>query len=126
MLTVTRTVDGSSGIKSLHVRDIAFLEYDRKEDRVLVHTVDDVFYVVGTLKYWTIAFNASGYSFKQVDRNNVVNLDRVTALDPTYKHAYFEEPVSQESKHCTIAWSRYKEVEEALGVKLINTKLAIN
>ena len=100
-ITVTEDTEGSSGIISLPICDIVYIEYDSKIDRVIIHTIDSMYYTVGTLKYWHNALNSSGYNFAAVDRTNVVNLDKLVRLDKVYHVGYFEEVVTETSKRCT-------------------------
>lgn len=101
ILTVSKDVDATTGVKSLPIKDIAYMEYARQIDRIIVHTIDDIFYMTGTLKYRQSALEASGYNFATVDRTNVVNLDKIVLLDEVYHVAYFEDTISKSSKRCT-------------------------
>lgn len=111
-LSVTRDIDGESGIVSLRGQDILFLEWSGKDDRVIVHTMDEKFYVTGTLKYWSNALNNSGFTFRDVDRNNLVNVDRIVRIDSVFKIAYFESEVRSNSKHCTMSIKKYRKFEQ--------------
>ncbi|MEK4351310.1 LytTR family transcriptional regulator DNA-binding domain-containing protein [Paenibacillus sp. FSL R5-0475] len=101
ILTVTRDVDAVTGVISLPIRDIAFLEYASQIDRVIVHTINEMFYMPGTLKYWQSALDSSGYNFASVDRTNVVNLDKIVLVDEIYRVAYFESSITKTTKKCT-------------------------
>lgn len=111
-ISVTRDVDGDSGIVNLKVADILFLEWNTKYERVIVHTKEEVFFTPGTLKYWAGTLNNSGFKFRIVDRNNAVNVDRIVRLDSVFKKAYFEADVRKNSKCCTMAFKRYKDLEK--------------
>ncbi|MNP28724.1 hypothetical protein D3C76_1217080 [compost metagenome] len=81
-LSVSRDIEGESGIVSLQGEDIIFLEWSGKLARILVHTIDQTYYTMGTMKYWSTVLNSSGYRFDIVDRNNAVNVDKIKRLDP--------------------------------------------
>jgi DNA-binding LytR/AlgR family response regulator len=115
-LTVTRDPAGISGILSVNVDEILMLEYSRREDRIVVHTAEDTYYTVGTLKYWNDALNGSGYQFAMVDRGNSLNLAKVVRIDEIFNVAYFEDVIDSSSKRCMIARHRMKEVKSALGI----------
>jgi hypothetical protein len=51
-----------------------------------------------------------------VDRNNAVNVNRIVRLDSIFKLAYFEAEINENSKHCTMAFTRYKELEKEFMV----------
>ncbi|WP_410514996.1 LytTR family DNA-binding domain-containing protein [Paenibacillus sp. BR2-3] len=115
-ITVTRDPAGISGIFSINVDEILMLEYSRREDRIVVHTEDNSFFTVGTLKYWTDALNGSGHKFAMVDRGNSLNLEKVVRIDETFNVAYFEDAIDSNSKRCMIARHRIKEVKNALDI----------
>ncbi|MNW38905.1 hypothetical protein D3C74_159850 [compost metagenome] len=114
-LTVTTDPDGSTGISSLKIDDVIFLESNPKiKDGLIVHTRDKEYFMVGSLRYWTTVLNNSGYNFSVVDRSNSINVEQIVWLDKLYKVAYFEQELSKRSKRCTIAFHRYKAVEQEL------------
>jgi len=112
-LTVSRDIEGESGIVNLRVHDILFMEFSIPADRVVVHTMEEQFYMNGTLKYWSGMLSASGYTFRNVDRN-LVNVDRIMLIDSVYKKAYFEPEIQKGSKCCTMAFKRYNKIKEEL------------
>lgn len=111
-IVVTRDIEALSGLVNLSIQDIAFMEYARKIDRVIVHTVDSMYYMMGTLKYWQTALDNSGYNFVTVDRTNVVNMDKIVLLDEVYHVAYFEENITDRSKRCTFTNINFKKVQQ--------------
>ncbi|PZD95885.1 hypothetical protein DNH61_10595 [Paenibacillus sambharensis] len=113
-LTVARHKDGESGLLTVLIDDITFLEYERMANRIVVHTLTDTFYMMGTLKFWVTALQNSGYEFVMVDRNNAANLNRIVRLDKQYKIAYFESSLTKDSKGCTVAWSSYNQLVKKL------------
>ncbi|MGF7050771.1 DNA-binding LytR/AlgR family response regulator [Paenibacillus sp. DS2015] len=120
-LTVTKDIDGNTGLTTLKIDDILFFEYDGRTDRIIVQLKDETYYTVGTLRYWNKVLNNSGYKFKLVDRNNMVNMNKIKMLDKIFKVAYFETDISSRSKRCTVSSSNYKELEKELG--MINPQL---
>jgi hypothetical protein len=120
-LSVASDVNGDSGITLLNVGNIIKLEYARSIDRVLVHTLYDVYYLMGTVKFWKNSLNNTGCNFMMVDRINAVNLNKVVLVNEIFKLAYFEESPVKNSKKCTIARDRYRDVLERL--ELINPEL---
>lgn len=114
-LTVTGSRDGSGGLLSIDVRDIIFFEYiGGSEAQIRVHKLHETFYTMGTLRYWVTALQASGFEFALVDRNNAVNIRSIKRLDSQFKIAYFEEEITRDSKHCTLAWEKYKALVKKL------------
>ncbi|GGG09700.1 LytTR family transcriptional regulator DNA-binding domain-containing protein [Paenibacillus abyssi] len=109
-LSVTRDVEGKSGFCSVSIDDIVFIEFDRILNRLYVHTIDNIYYTMGTLKYFVEGLNGCGYDFRLVDRNNAVHLLKIKRLDQKHKIAYFEEEISKKSKRCTIAYRNFDEV----------------
>lgn len=117
-LTVSRHVDGKSGLIALPVRDILYFEFDKGKEMIAFHTLTERFFIPGTLKYWTESLRASGYHFAMVDRNNAVNLCKIRHFDRSYKLAYFEDEVCKHSKSCTVSVTHLKTVLQALGNNL--------
>ncbi len=114
MLTVTREVDGDTGIVSIDTSTIWYMEYDRHIDRIVVHTQRSMYYMTGTLKYWNRLLNNSGLSFALVDRNSLINIKSVIEIDTNYRDAYFD---SIHSKVCTLARHKFAD-----NIKEIKTK----
>ncbi|AIQ70336.1 hypothetical protein [Paenibacillus graminis] len=114
LLTVTRDPEGTSGILNIDAGLVLMLNFALSSDKVAVHTADDVYFMVGTLKYWNKVLNCSGYRFGIVDRSNSMNLEKVTVLDKTLKIAYFDHDISNKSKRCMIASYRFKEVADQI------------
>jgi len=123
-LTVTRDIEGESGIVNLNRNDIIFLESRKPIQRVAVHTEREEFYLPGTLKYWATTLNSSGESYRIVDRNIAVNIDKIVLMDSLQKRAYFSDEVKKTSKYCTLAYWRYSELEKEF--MMLNPQLIIN
>ncbi|WP_019909612.1 LytTR family transcriptional regulator DNA-binding domain-containing protein [Paenibacillus sp. HW567] len=114
-ISVTETADGSAGIITVGLERILFLKCNTFESQsILVHTRDGVYYIMGPLRYWVNALNSTGCHFSIVDRGTAVNIDNVERLERTYKVAYFDNMSSQTSISCTIAYHRYRLVEQEL------------
>ncbi|MGV2788285.1 hypothetical protein GNF98_21915, partial [Clostridium perfringens] len=112
------------GIVNLNRNDIIFLESRKPIQRVAVHTVSEEFYLPGTLKFWASALNNSGQSYRIVDRNIAVNIDKIVMMDSYRKRAYFSNEVNQTSKFCTLAFWRYSELEKEF--MMLNPHLIIS
>lgn len=115
IFSVTNGIDGETGLIQLPLSDIAYMEFERAVNRVLVHTPNQIYYVMGTLQYWQKAIEAAGHRFLWVDRTYVVNIDRIRYMDPVRHIAYFEETPTKESKSCTLTNIRFGEILNKLG-----------
>ncbi|MGM0882569.1 MAG: LytTR family transcriptional regulator DNA-binding domain-containing protein [Bacillota bacterium] len=109
MLTVTRDASGKSGFCTLAVDHIIFMEGISEKKLVIFHTLDEIYYSMGTLKYWEVALNNSGFKFELVHRDLCVNLNNVQLLDKARKNIYFEREVKKTSKKCPIATQRFND-----------------
>ncbi|GGF72346.1 hypothetical protein GCM10010912_16830 [Paenibacillus albidus] len=114
LLTVTRDPEGKSGILNIDAGLILMLNFAMSSDKVTVHTEENIYFMVGTLKYWNKVLKCSGYRFEIVDRSNSMNLDKVKVLDKTLKIAYFDRKITNKSKRCMIASCRFKEVVDQI------------
>ncbi|MDF2651798.1 MAG: hypothetical protein K0Q73_7603 [Paenibacillus sp.] len=123
-LVVSKDINAESGLISLPIKEVAFMEFERRIDRVIVHTVDSSFFLTGTLKYWQNGLDSNGYNFVAVDRTNVVNLDRIVVLDEMYHIAYFEENITHTSKRCTFTNINFEKAKEKYSVIQKKTSLA--
>ncbi|NQX43784.1 LytTR family transcriptional regulator DNA-binding domain-containing protein [Paenibacillus tritici] len=120
VLSVTRDVDGTAGLVQLPISNIAYMAYIKKINRVTVHTVDDEFFLMGTLVFWQNALVANGYRFISVDRTNVVNIDRIKYLDKTKHNAYFESAPSKTSKRCTMTNIKFDQIADMIQMNYIS------
>lgn len=114
-LSVTLDIDGKLGFELVDIHDIIFFEYDNIINRIIIHTENQKYYTMSTLKYFIESLNNSGYSFKLVDRNNAVNIDKIVCLDTATKKAYFEWPTNTRSKNCTFSGKHFEEVMKLLS-----------
>ncbi|MNI94384.1 hypothetical protein D3C73_1524820 [compost metagenome] len=73
---------------------------------------------MGPLRFWENALEKGGANFLRIDRGILVNVDRVKAVDSTFYLAYFELPITNTAKRCTMSYTGYKAIREkiALGI----------
>ncbi|MFD1953762.1 LytTR family transcriptional regulator DNA-binding domain-containing protein [Paenibacillus thailandensis] len=121
-LPVAKDVAGESGLYLMPIEKMIYLEGISAKKVVAVHTLDDVGYMNGTIKYWETALNSTGYNFKYSFRDILVNLDNVQLLDKFRKNVYFENIVTKNSKKCPIAsgatFDEFVKVLQSLNPKL--------
>lgn len=110
LLSVTRDEEGKTGLINITANDALFLEYDQYQKRVYAHTLEERFYVAGSLTYWETALKAAGYEFEMVDRNIVVHMPKIKRLDRVFAKAYFEYEIDKNSKYITLAQRYFKKV----------------
>lgn len=123
-LTVSKDFDGMSGIVTVCIEEILFLKAEN--GGVSVHTPDAVYYSPGTLRYWTVALNSSGYHFILSDRNNSINMRKIVEINKLQKLAYFDtaDRRNKASKYATMSTSGYKEVQRAISETNLSVILA--
>lgn len=105
-ITVTREPVGAYGLYLLPVRLILYLEFEKKVNLVTIHTRFGLYYMPGTIRFWTRALNASGHVFRMVDRVNSANIRNIKRIDTEKMYAYFDGG----SKKCTITMKHYEEL----------------
>ncbi|WII39509.1 hypothetical protein [Paenibacillus thiaminolyticus] len=101
-LTVSLDPNADTGLLTTSAERVWFLLYDSISDRIIVHTAKREYFMIGTLKYWVGALNASGHIYEIVDRNVVVNVKNVTYIDVITRHALFYGPGVKQKK-CTMS-----------------------
>ncbi|PAF31841.1 hypothetical protein CHI14_09310 [Paenibacillus sp. 7516] len=116
MLSVTNTPDGDKGIRDVHMSSILYMKWDSRLDRVVLHTIEGLFYLPGPLVYWQNAMNSMGFKFLKVDRSTIINSDNIVKVDQIYKEAFFEHNVSRDSVKCEIAHHRYRKFVKELQI----------
>jgi len=109
-LAVTRDTEGKTGLINLPVSEVLFLEFDMTVKWVIVHTLQDQFFVAGNLTYWVESLKAKGFDFEKVDRNVVVHMPKIKRIDRSFAYAYFEYEVGKDSKRITLAQKYFKKV----------------
>ncbi|WP_342566426.1 LytTR family transcriptional regulator DNA-binding domain-containing protein [Paenibacillus sp. FSL R7-0345] len=109
-MSVTRDAKGNSGLSALEISEITYMEFERSLYRIVLHTKDEVFYTVGTLKYWVTTLKSSGYNFVLADRNTLINVKNIVQLDKTFHVAYFGENRKGVEQKCFLSEKGYKLV----------------
>ena len=102
-LTVTRDVEGHSGLIPVSIDAITFLEYEQSNNRIIVHTLEDIYYTMGTLKYWMNAIEGAGHNYVLADRNTAINVSRIVHIDTIFRVAYFENPSEANARNCLLS-----------------------
>ncbi|WP_379136466.1 LytTR family transcriptional regulator DNA-binding domain-containing protein [Paenibacillus sp. sgz500958] len=115
-ISVSKDSEANEGLMQLAIDDILYIEYSRKPDRIIFHTMQEMYYSLGTLTYWQNALCNSGFNFRLVDRTNVINLDKIVQMDGVFHVAYFEEQITSQSKRCTMTHVRFEEIRKLLGI----------
>lgn len=107
-ISVSKDIDGG-GLSLLEVDTVLFVEYDRGINRILFHTVDEVYFTIGNLVYWLGLLNANGFKFARADRNGIISLDKIKRMDKALCRAYFEDDKS--GKYCPFAEARFRAIQ---------------
>lgn len=107
-ISVTREIDGS-GLTTILINQILFIEYFGSAKRIIVHTETNTFYTIGPLVYWLDLFVLNGYNFARADRIGVINVDAIHSIDKMFSRAYFS--TGRQGKYCPLAEDRIKEVK---------------
>lgn len=113
-LTVTEDENGT-GLQQILINDILYMQFDNPL-YISVHTDAVKYFTVGTLRFWESAFDKAGMNFVRVDRGILINLDKIKAVDATYKLAYFDYPFTDTSKSCTMSYAGYKAISKRLAM----------
>ncbi|WP_270172130.1 LytTR family DNA-binding domain-containing protein [Paenibacillus sp. SYP-B4298] len=121
LLSLTRDIDGHSGFFQISPHDILYFSHD--DGHVVFHLQHEEYLAMGSLKYFCAALNASGFRFQKVDRNTVVNMDKVMLVNQKRGMLYFEHVIEAKSKNCPVAFMNYKQIIKQ--IKLINPELII-
>jgi DNA-binding LytR/AlgR family response regulator len=109
-VAVTRDPEGSKGLLNVLVQNLIFLEFDMVEKWVIAHTLEERFYMAGSLTYWAESLKAAGLDFEKVDRNIVVQVSKIKRLDSIFTHAYFVEKPTAQSKKITMSSNNFKHI----------------
>ncbi|AIQ52563.1 LytTR family DNA-binding domain-containing protein [Paenibacillus sp. FSL R7-0331] len=119
-ISVTRDPKGNTGLSALDITEITYMEFEQSLYRIMVHTKDEVFYTVGTLKYWATTLKSSGYNFVLADRNTLINVKNIIQLDKTFHVAYFGENRKGIEQKCFLSEKGYKEVVKDVKISQPN------
>lgn len=109
-ISVTRDTEGNTGVFSLDIAKITYMEFERTIYRIIVHTYDQTFYTVGTLKYWLNTLASSGYDFVLADRNTLIQVSNIIQVDKTFHIAYFGEDHKGVEQKCFLSEKGYKAI----------------
>ncbi|PZD93149.1 hypothetical protein DNH61_24175 [Paenibacillus sambharensis] len=123
LLSLTHDIDGKSGFVHVEADDLLYISFDSMTNRVSFHTSDHEYFAMGTLKYFIETFLHSGYVFEKVDRNNAVNMQKVTLVDEKMGLVYFDTMPGRRAKKCTVAVSNFKNI--LLKLKSSNPDIAV-
>jgi DNA-binding LytR/AlgR family response regulator len=121
IISVNKDPKGITGLFSLEIPKINYMEFERDIYRILVHTIEGVYYTVGTLKYWLSTLEASGYNFVLADRNTLIHVSNIFQVDKSFHVAYFGENLSGVEQKCFLSEKGYKEVRK--NINLTTTKI---
>lgn len=121
-ISVTRDTEGNTGVFSLDIAKITYMEFERTIYRIIVHTYDQTFYTVGTLKYWLNTLANSGYNFVLADRNTLIQVTNIIQMDKTFHIAYFGEDHKGVEQKCFLSEKGYKEVLKNVKTSETNIK----
>lgn len=121
-ISVTRDTEGNTGVFSLDIAKITYMEFERTIYRIIVHTYDQTFYTVGTLKYWLNTLASSGYNFVLADRNTLIQVTNIIQMDKTFHIAYFGEDHKGVEQKCYLSEKGYKEVLKNVKTSETNIK----
>lgn len=121
-ISVTRDTEGNTGVFSLDIAKITYMEFERTIYRIIVHTYNQTFYTVGTLKYWLNTLASSGYNFVLADRNTLIQVTNIIQMDKTFHIAYFGEDHKGVEQKCFLSEKGYKEVLKNVKTSETNIK----
>lgn len=111
-LSVTKDINGDSGLVNILVEDIWYMMHSSGVNRIIVYTINGEYILNGPLKYWANTLNNSGYHFTESDRSASVNIDKVVRINEFFKTAYFDGS----NKGCMLSEKGLKEVKKQLGI----------
>lgn len=114
LLQVTREQDKQTEHLEIAVSAVWFMSYDRRKDRIVVHTQDGTYHMNGSIKHWASHLREQGYHFLEVDRGVLIHADSIVWIDLMRKEAYFEMETNRKSKKCGIAHHRFLNTVDEL------------
>ncbi|QWU13379.1 LytTr DNA-binding domain-containing protein [Paenibacillus sophorae] len=120
-ITVYLDPKGKNGLAELDINKITYMELDKTIKSVVIHTLDNVYYINGSLTQWTNLLINSGFDFVRADRNTLINVKNVVSLDKDFNWAFFDD---ERKKHCLLSENGYKMVKQKgnLNVNEISLK----
>ncbi|WP_150268684.1 LytTR family DNA-binding domain-containing protein [Paenibacillus tepidiphilus] len=120
-ISVSKDPKGTTGLFTLEIAEINYMEFEGSMYRILVHTRDELYYTVGTLKYWLTALSGSGYNFVLADRNTLIHVTNIVQIDKTFNIAYFGENAAGTQPKCFLSEKGYREVSK--NIKATDTPI---
>lgn len=84
----------------LDLEDVVKIEVNDRS--VSFHTLDEVYYPLA----WTIStleLHVQQFGFQRLDRNNLVNMDKITSFDEERALVFFDVNITKKSKFATIS-----------------------
>lgn len=93
---VTRDKEGNTGIIFIEFEKI--VKFTIQNNRVMVHTHEEVFYHLDNLDHLESALEVSSDRFERADRGNLIDITQVVEIDDKYSKAYFRSSLSAASK----------------------------
>ncbi|WP_182914120.1 LytTR family DNA-binding domain-containing protein [Paenibacillus sp. 1011MAR3C5] len=111
------SVNGENGLVLVKIKDIHFIECDKRKKNVLFHTTNESYHFKGTLSYWIEVLNQQGFTFKLCDRTAAINMNNITYLDPVFSRACFDNDVGPDTKWCNMSRPKYEAIMEELNLK---------
>ncbi|WP_342423205.1 LytTR family DNA-binding domain-containing protein [Paenibacillus sp. FSL E2-0178] len=116
-LSVTKDVNGQSGVVSLPIDEILYMQHSSGLRKVVVYTEDGTYYTTGPLSYWCTALNNSGFEFSVGDRTAAINVRKIVRMNDFFKTAYF----NLTSKNgCMLSKIGYEDLKKQLGSAIEN------
>jgi hypothetical protein len=89
---VTRDRDGKTGVVLLSQDEI--VKFTTQGNRILIHTLNDIFYHVDSLDKIETALRAAGLPYERADRGNLIDITKVIEIDEKTAIAYFGSEMS--------------------------------
>lgn len=97
---VTHDPDNNGRVIMLDIEDIVKIEVHNRS--VTFHTTEDVYYPLA----WNISTlepHVMEYGFQRLDRNNLVNMNKITHFDDERGLVFFDTELTNKSKFATIS-----------------------
>lgn len=103
----------------LDLEDIVKIEVHGRS--VAFHTKTKVFYPL-TWTISTLEHHLKDYDFQRLDRNNLVNINRITHIDEERALVFFDSEITKLSKFATISSKEKARVKKELKERMLNLK----
>ncbi|TMV49481.1 LytTR family transcriptional regulator [Paenibacillus mesophilus] len=112
---VTPDPDNFQQVVMLDLQDIVKIEVNDRS--VTFHTLEQVYYPL----VWTISTlepHLQQFGFHRLDRNNLVNLNKVTYFDEERALVFFDSEITNNSKFATISNREKIKVKKEMSSRL--------